>query len=77
MGWGGALQWATVVRGLPPAAWELVVAGGVAYTAGALVYAVQRPDPFPDRFGFHEIWHLFVLGGSALHFAAVARLARG
>jgi hemolysin III len=37
-----------------------------------VIYAVKRPNPFPGRFGFHEIWHLFVLGGSSLHFAAIA-----
>ena len=51
---------------------NVVVAGGVVYTLGAVVYASKRPDPLPKVFGFHEIWHLFVLGGSALHYAAIA-----
>jgi hemolysin III len=51
-------------RGL---AW--LVAGGIAYTIGAVIYAGQRPDPFPGRFGHHEIWHLLVLAGSGCHFA--------
>ena len=51
-------------RGL---AW--LIAGGLAYTIGAVIYARQRPDPFPGRFGHHEIWHLLVLAGSACHFA--------
>lgn len=42
--------------------------GGVAYTVGAVVYARKRPDPFPGIFGFHEIWHLFVLAGAAAHY---------
>jgi hemolysin III len=46
-----------------------VVAGGVAYTLGAVIYSRRRPDPFPGRFGHHEIWHLLVLAGSACHFA--------
>jgi hemolysin III len=46
-----------------------LVAGGIAYTIGAVIYARQRPDPFPGRFGHHEIWHLLVLTGSACHFA--------
>jgi hemolysin III len=49
----------------------LVLLGGVVYTAGALVYAFQRPDPFPRIFGYHEIFHLFVVAAAALHFAAV------
>jgi hemolysin III len=44
-------------------------AGGLAYTIGAIIYSRQRPDPFPGRFGHHEIWHLLVLTGSACHFA--------
>jgi hemolysin III len=46
-----------------------LVAGGIAYTIGAVIYARQRPDPFPGRFGHHEIWHLLVIAGSACHFA--------
>jgi hemolysin III len=52
----------------------LLFAGGVAYTLGAAIYARKWPDPWPNVFGFHEIWHLFVLGGSALHFACVLTL---
>jgi len=55
---------AVAFRGL---AW--LVAGGIAYTIGAVIYARQRPDPFPGRFGHHEIWHLLVLAGSGCHFA--------
>jgi len=73
MGWMVVLRWHDVVRALPTSALTLVVTGGVVYTLGAVVYALRRPNPLP-RFGFHEIWHLFVLGGSALHFAAVALL---
>lgn len=46
-----------------------LVAGGLAYTVGALIYSCRRPDPFPGRFGHHEIWHLLVLVGSGCHFA--------
>ena len=49
----------------------LVVAGGVLYTVGAVVYALRRPDPFPKVFGFHEIFHLFVVAAALCHFVAV------
>lgn len=42
--------------------------GGLCYSLGAVVYALQRPDPWPGRFGFHEIWHLMVMAGSFCHF---------
>lgn len=74
MGWMVVVRWPDVHRALSPTVLVLVVAGGVTYTLGAVVYALRKPDPFPRVFGFHEIWHLFVLGGSALHFAAIASL---
>jgi hemolysin III len=46
-----------------------LVTGGVAYTIGAVIYASERPDPLPGRFGHHGLWHLLVLTGSACHFA--------
>ena len=46
-----------------------LVAGGMAYTVGAVIYSYRRPNPFPGRFGHHEIWHLLVMAGSACHFA--------
>ena len=52
----------------------LLVAGGVTYTLGAVVYAKRWPDPWPDVFGHHEVWHLFVLGGAALHFLCMVTL---
>ena len=46
-----------------------LVAGGIAYTIGAVIYSRQRPNPIPGWFGHHEIWHVLVLIGSACHFA--------
>jgi hemolysin III len=42
----------------------LLAAGGVSYTIGGAIYALKRPNPFPRVFGFHEIFHLFVIAGS-------------
>jgi hemolysin III len=58
-----------LARAVPTAGILLLLAGGLAYTVGAVIYSQQRPDPFPGRFGHHEIWHLLVLAGSACHFA--------
>ena len=45
-----------------------LIGGGLMYTGGAVIYALERPDPWPGRFGFHEVWHLFVLAGAGAHF---------
>lgn len=45
--------------------------GGALYTVGGVVYAIRRPDPWPRVFGYHEIFHLFVVAGSALHYSLV------
>ena len=45
-----------------------LVGGGLAYTVGAVIYARERPDPLPGRFGHHGLWHVLVLAGSACHF---------
>ncbi|MGH2542922.1 MAG: PAQR family membrane homeostasis protein TrhA [Ardenticatenaceae bacterium] len=54
----------------PPGALWLLIGGGALYLIGAFIFSIEKPNLHP-HFGFHEIWHLFVLGGSALHFAAV------
>ena len=46
----------------------LVALGGIIYMTGFLVYFFKKPDPWPELFGHHEIWHLFVLGGTLCHF---------
>lgn len=49
----------------------LVVGGGVAYIGGVIVLGLRRPDPWPSRFGYHEIWHVLVVVGVSLHYVAV------
>lgn len=78
-----AMGWVIVVAGFE--IWPvitarqvtLLVSGGLIYTLGAVVYAVRWPDPWPDRFGHHEVWHLFVLGGAAAHYFYVLDLVGG
>ena len=50
----------------------LLMGGGLLYTAGAVIYAIQRPDPVPQVFGYHEIFHALVVAAAAAHFAVVA-----
>jgi hemolysin III len=46
--------------------------GGLLYTAGAVIYASGRPNPWPEVFGYHEVFHAFVLAAAALHYAVIA-----
>jgi hemolysin III len=50
----------------------LVAVGGLLYTAGALVYAFQRPNPAPAVFGYHEVFHALVILAAALQYAVIA-----
>jgi hemolysin III len=49
----------------------LLLVGGLFYTVGAGIYAARRPDPLPDVFGFHEIFHLLVVAAAICHFLVV------
>jgi hemolysin III len=72
VGWIGALGFPGIVGNAGLGAGALIAIGGALYTAGAVVYARQRPDPNPAVFGYHEIFHLLVIAAAAAHFAAVA-----
>lgn len=62
---------------LDPTTFGLVMAGGATYTLGAATYLFRWPDPWPRTFGYHEVFHVLIIAGSACHFAAVTRLAVG
>ncbi|MFH2059997.1 MAG: hemolysin III family protein [Pseudomonadota bacterium] len=73
MGWLCVLAIYPLVKTLDPICLFWLGLSGFFYTAGAIVYSIKRPNPFPGIFGFHEIWHFFVLSGSACHFWLVFR----
>jgi len=75
LGWVAAVAFPGLWNEIGLAGTLLVALGGLLYTAGAIVYATQRPDPNPRVFGYHEIFHLFVILAAAAHFAAVAFFA--
>lgn len=68
MGWLGVAVAIPLVEILPWPAVALLLGGGVAYTAGAVVFSKERPNPVPGVFGFHEIWHVMVILGALTHY---------
>lgn len=65
MGWLSLIALPTLARLLPWQALAVFFAGGLLYSLGAIVFALRRPNPLPQLFGFHEIFHLFVIAGNA------------
>jgi hemolysin III len=72
LGWIGIVAMPQLAHTSGAAAVALLGAGGVAYTAGALVYAFRRPNPFPAVFGYHEVFHAFTLVALACQYVAIA-----
>jgi hemolysin III len=71
LGWAALAFLPAFMRATEPAVAWLVLAGGIAYTAGAIVYALKRPNPAPRWFGFHEIFHAGTVAGFTCHLIAV------
>lgn len=70
MGWVCVLVFGRLVHTLPPAGFLWLLAGGIIYTAGGILYALKLPifNARHKDFGSHEVFHLFVMGGSICHF---------
>ena len=70
MGWVCVLAFGKIIHALPRAAFGWLLAGGIIYTAGGIIYALKLPlfNSRHHSFGSHEIFHLFVMGGSVCHF---------
>jgi hemolysin III len=75
LGWVAAVAFPGLWNEIGLGGTLLVAAGGLLYSAGAVVYAIQRPNPSPRVFGYHEVFHLLVIAAAAAHFAAIAFFA--
>ncbi len=73
MGWVVVVAVWPLVHAMEPGALAWLGAGGLFYTVGAVIYALRRPDPWPGRLGFHEIFHVLCVLGSASHFWVMYR----
>jgi hemolysin III len=77
VGWVAVAYGSALRESLDPTTFHLLVAGGLWFTAGAMVYLFRKPDPWPRVFGYHEVFHVTVIVGCACHFIAVTRVAVG
>jgi hemolysin III len=75
LGWVGVVTVPQVLSRAGVGAVTLLIVGGVLYSAGAVIYALRRPDPRPTVFGYHEIFHVLVIAAAAAHYAAIAAYA--
>ena len=73
MGWMVVVALSPLRASLSSAGVAWLLAGGVVYSVGTLIFALDKPHLWPGRFSAHDLWHLFVLGGSACHFVVMAR----
>lgn len=69
MGWLAVVVFVPLEKAVSWQGVGLLLAGGIAYTAGAVIYALKKPNITFKNFGFHEIFHVFVMVGSSIHIA--------
>lgn len=74
LGWTAVITLPVTVERLGPVALGLLVAGGLFYTAGAIMFGLRKPDPDPAVFGYHEVWHVMVIAGSLCHYVLIVTL---
>lgn len=72
MGWLCIIAIQQMLTQLPAGALIWLLVGGIAFTLGAIVYATKAFNFFPGKFGFHEVWHIFVIVGALAQFIAIA-----
>jgi hemolysin III len=75
LGWTALAALPALVTSISASELALMFAGGIAYTLGAVVFLQRRPDPRPNVFGYHEVWHACTIIGAVSHFAMVSQLA--
>lgn len=73
IGWLMVVPMWKIAAALPLAGTALIILGGVLYTIGGVIYAAKKPDPFPEWFGFHEVFHLLVIAASICHYLVIIR----
>jgi hemolysin III len=76
LGWLALIALPRLVEGMTTAEAVLMTLGGILYTAGAFVFAIRRPDPRPETFGYHEIWHALMVSAAVCHYTMIMLVVR-
>lgn len=71
LGWAAVIVIPQIISGIGVSGTALLVAGGIAYSAGAVVYVRQRPNPAPETFGYHEVFHVLVIAAVACQYSTI------
>lgn len=71
LGWVAVFVMPELLHNAGVAAFTLIIAGGVVYTVGGVIYGLKRPNPVPGVFGFHEVFHLCTLVAATCHYVAI------
>ncbi len=77
LGWLAVVAFPQLLREMTPAELILLITGGLLYTVGAIIFASRRPDPSPATFGYHEVWHSFMVAAAGCHYAMILLLLLG
>lgn len=72
-GWIVAIPLKSLYHVMPPDVMSFLIAGGLSYTFGAIIYAFKKPNPIPDYMGFHELFHFFIVAGALFHMAMIIK----
>ncbi|GLI51769.1 hemolysin III [Tepidanaerobacter syntrophicus] len=73
LGWMAIVPMSRLIQAYPKEAMLLLFLGGLSYTVGGIIYATKIFNFIPNKFGFHEVFHIFISIGSLLHFAMIAK----
>jgi hemolysin III len=71
VGWAAVAVLPQLFRALGGVGFTLLLAGGLVYSVGAVVYALKRPNPVPGTFGYHEVFHACTIVGAVLHYVVI------
>ena len=77
LGWWPILFVGRIADAIGGAGLAVLIVGGAVFSFGALIVGFQRPNPNPNVFGYHEVWHVFVIIGTAVHFWLFSQLLAG